>query len=252
VRAEPTGDARGPAVTSEMLIARHLIESAPRKRPRGQSLAASIVAHGGLISAAVVGTMHPHIAATAPSDPVAVIRMATLDPPPAAPPSTAAIRNPPPRGFQVLTAPADVPSTLPPPDALKLATVAENFTGRGIIGGIEGGVRSAAIGTHSSLNDPIDGTIADVPPYLLPGQMGASYPDSLRPSAPDGMVVARFVIDTLGHVESPSLRIVDATHPLFAESVRGALERLHFLPARFSGQRVRARLEVSFEFHMAR
>lgn len=242
----------GPDVVSEMLIARHLIESAPRKRPRAQSLAASILVHGGLISAAVVATMHPRLAATAPSEPLTVLRMAMLDPPPPAASATAATPQAPPRGFQVLDAPVDVPSTLPPPDAVKLVTVAENFTGRGIIGGIEGGVGPAAIAMHTILSDPIDGTIADVPPYLLPGQMGASYPDSLRRTAPDGMVVVRFVIDTLGQVEAPSLRIVDATHPLFAESVRTALERLHFLPARFSGQRVRARLEVSFEFHMTR
>jgi TonB family protein len=234
-----------------MLIARHLIESAPRTRPRAQSLAASILVHSGLIGASVVATMHPRVAPTASSGTAAVVRMAMMDPPPAAAPA-ATLPQAPARGFQVLNATVNVPSTLPPPDATRLTTVPENFTGRGIMGGIAGGVMPAAIAMQSNLRDPIDGNLADVPPYLLPGQMGASYPDSLRRSAPDGMVVARFVIDTLGQVEAPSLSIVDSTHPLFAESVRSALERLHFLPARFSGQRVRARLEVSFEFHMTR
>jgi hypothetical protein len=63
--------------------------------------------------------------------------------------------------------------------------------------------------------------------------------------------VVRFVVDTLGRVEPPSLDIVQSSHPLFLASVRTALDHLRFLPARFSGRRVRVRMEQRFEFHFA-
>jgi TonB family protein len=93
--------------------------------------------------------------------------------------------------------------------------------------------------------------VADDAPYLLPGQFGPEYPDMLRAAAPDGYVLVRFVLDTLGNVEPPTLAVVQATHPLFVSSVQSALTRLHFAPARFSGKRVRARMEQRFEFHLA-
>jgi hypothetical protein len=62
--------------------------------------------------------------------------------------------------------------------------------------------------------------------------------------------VVRFVVDTLGRVEPPSLDIVQSSHPLFLASVRTALDHLRFY-RRFSGRRVRVRMEQRFEFHFA-
>ena len=86
---------------------------------------------------------------------------------------------------------------------------------------------------------------------MLPGQMGPAYPEPLRDDRPDGLVVVRFVIDTLGHVESPSLKVIHASHPLFLDAVRVVARAAAIPPGRYSGQRVRVRMEQRFEFHLA-
>ena len=176
------------------------------------------------------------------------VHVAAATPPAAkAPSSTQA-----PRGFQVLQAPAEIPSSISLADLKEPATIPEDFSGRGVEGGLASGLGLSVVPvTTTASADPIDGDLADQPPYMLPGQMGPAYPETLRKEAPDGLVVVRFVIDTLGHVERPSLAIVESTHPLFVASVRSALDRLRFLPARFSGRLVRVRMEQRFEFHLA-
>jgi hypothetical protein len=47
--------------------------------------------------------------------------------------------------------------------------------------------------------------------------------------------VVRFVVDTLGRVEPPSLDIVQSSHPLFLASVRTALDHLRFYRPGFPG-----------------
>jgi len=155
------------------------------------------------------------------------------------------------QGFQVLEAPHEVPTTLSLASLQAPATIPEDFTGYGAADGKAVGIAVAPEVTVARGDEPIEGAFADQMPYMLPGQMGPTYPPLLRDRGPDGLVVVRFVIDTLGRVEPPSLDVVQSSHPLFLASVRTALDRLRFLPARFSGRRVRARMEQRFEFHLA-
>lgn len=155
------------------------------------------------------------------------------------------------RGFQVLVAPNDVPASLPSIDATQPTVIPEDFSAKGVAGGLSSGIGVVPLEPTIGPNEPIDGRAADEPPYMLPGQMGPAYPAPLRDDRPDGLVVVRFVIDTLGRVESPSLKVIEATHPLFADAVKASLNRLRFLPAEFSGKRVRVSMEQRFEFHLA-
>ena len=232
---------------SEQRICGQLIESAARRRRGTRPLVASVVTHGALIALAVAGTRHPRVY-RARHEPVEAVQLARLSPAPAPRTAQPTHAAPAPRGFQVLQAP-DIATTLPPVDLTQPATVAENFTGKGIAGGIAGGVAAAELRDVGP--GYIESSVADDAPYLLPGQIGPDYPDVLRDAAPDGYVLVRFVLDTLGNVEPPTLAVVQATHPLFVRSVQSALTRLHFAPARFSGKRVRARMEQRFEFHLA-
>ncbi len=233
------------------LMGEHLIESAPRPRRGANALLASSAIHAGLVAMAVYATM-PRERANfeASQERVRIVDIAQFAPatPPAAAAAPQKTAEP---GFKILAIPAEVPSAIPGIDVAQQATLAEDFTGRGLLGGAAGGVHVAPLALASRVVDPIDGDLADQAPYLLPGQMGPAYPDPLRKNAPDGIVVVRFVIDTLGRVEVPSLKVVESTHPLFVASVRSALDRLKFLPAYFSGQRVRVRMEQRFEFHLA-
>jgi len=148
-----------------------------------------------------------------------------------------------PHGFQILVAPVEPAVSLPYIDMTRFVTREIDFGGRGMVGGTSGNEDVAA--------EPLDGDRVDRPALLLPGQMGPAYPEALRDEAPDGVVVVRFVIDTAGHVETPTLSVMRATHQQFADAVRAALDRLIYSPAQLDGRTVRVRMMQRFEFHLA-
>lgn len=239
------------------LIGRHLIESAPRPGRGARPLLASVGTHAALVALSVVLTLQPHVRSDElPDERVAVVDLSAFAPPTAAQArarqtEAAQAAQLPPRGFQVIVAPPDVPLALPAVDLAQPTTTPEDFVAHGIAGGLASGIGASLLAATPTSTEPIDRGAADEPPYLLPGQMGPAYPDPLRDDRPDGFVVVRFVIDTLGHVESPTLKVVNSSHPLFLDAVRVSLDRLRFLPGRYSGQRVRVRMEQRFEFHLA-
>ena len=63
-------------------------------------------------------------------------------------------------------------------------------------------------------------------------------------------MVARFVVDSAGRVAPGSLEIVRATHELFADAVRVALERTRFVPAERAGRPVAQLVEERFGFEL--
>jgi TonB family protein len=204
-----------------------------------------------LIALAVVTTLHPPVPADELPERVEVVDLSRFAPPTRAQAERQASVRRLPRGFQVLIAPVDVPLQLPTIDVKQPTTLPEDFVARGVAGGLAAGAGASLLAETPESADPVDGGAADEPPYLLPGQMGPAYPDPLRNDRPDGFVVVRFVIDTLGRVEVPSLRVMRSSHPLFLDAVRVSLERLRFLPGRYSGRLVRVRMEQRFEFHLA-
>jgi len=63
-------------------------------------------------------------------------------------------------------------------------------------------------------------------------------------------VLVEFVIDTAGHFERGSLRIVERTHAGFEAVVLEALQRSRFTPARKGGVPVRQRTFQSIAFRI--
>ena len=230
-----------------------LLECAPRADRATRPAIVSAAIHGCLIALAIVNTGHPASRALRHRE-VPVVTLAQLlsnRPVPAGVPARALPqRAASQRGFHVLQAPAELPTAVPPIDSSRPMTVPQDFTGAGLLGG-SSPVVAAPLAGGRPYDGPIDGGIADDIPSLVPGQMGPSYPDSLRDDALDGYVLVRFVIDTLGRIEPATLDVVHASHHLFASSVRTSIPRLRFTPGRFSGQPVRVRLEQRFEFHLA-
>lgn len=80
--------------------------------------------------------------------------------------------------------------------------------------------------------------------------LNLTFPPSLFASKTAGLVVAEFVVNTLGHVEGNTLGIVSSTSPLFTESVRVALETAAFVPAVKNGKLVRQIVQQPFEFSL--
>lgn len=78
------------------------------------------------------------------------------------------------------------------------------------------------------------------------------YPQSLRAAHQEGIVLAEFVVDTLGQVEPDRFEIVGSTDPLFSDAVRDAIRSAMFTPAVRGGRRVRQLVRQPFEFRIPR
>jgi len=216
------------------------------------ALIGSVALHAAVIAVVVERSTGPQVT-RAERERIEVVSLSHAAPrPPEV--SSAAPATQAPRGFQVLVAPVDIPTAVPDVDITRSATDEADFTGRGVAGGFAkgvGGPSVVALPVTRRRDDPIDEGDVEHPASMLPGQMGPSYPDSLRDAGPDGAVVVRFVLDTAGHLEPRSLDVVKSSHPLFTESVRAALTRILFSPAELGGRKVRVRMEQRFEFHLA-
>ena len=76
------------------------------------------------------------------------------------------------------------------------------------------------------------------------------YPPALRLASIEGRVLVEFVIDTTGHIDPGSLRIVERTHQGFEAAALETLERSMFRPARVAGRPVRQRTLQSIAFRI--
>jgi TonB family protein len=88
----------------------------------------------------------------------------------------------------------------------------------------------------------------DKPAGVTDNSAGPKYPDALRPLALGGRVIAQFVVDSTGTVDTTSILIDDSANPLFAASVRDALATMRFNAAVKGGQRVAEEIVQSFLF----
>lgn len=85
-----------------------------------------------------------------------------------------------------------------------------------------------------------------------PGNRAPRYPDALRASRTPGMVLAQFVVDTLGRVDSANpITILSSTNELFSASVREVLPAMRFVPSLVDGRKVKQLAQVPFEFRPA-
>jgi hypothetical protein len=74
------------------------------------------------------------------------------------------------------------------------------------------------------------------------------YPRDLIAIGAEGLVQAIYVVDTLGQVDTTTIRVVLSDDPRFTESVRTALGGMRFRPARRAGKTVRQLVEQKFRF----
>ena len=74
------------------------------------------------------------------------------------------------------------------------------------------------------------------------------FPPPLFAARVRGLVIAEFVVDTLGRVENPTVGIVSSTAPLFSDAVRVALHSATYIPGMKGGHPVRQLVQQPFEF----
>lgn len=83
------------------------------------------------------------------------------------------------------------------------------------------------------------------------GSAAPAYPPELLAKGAEGTVYAQFVVDTTGHVDTTTVRVLSSPDPQFEASVRTALARMLFHPAKRGGHKVRQLVEQHFRFTIA-
>ncbi len=228
-----------------------LPESNAQRQKRGGGLILSAAVHVVLIVSAVRAT-----ALTAKPPEKEVVPPIFIVPPEAPP----APRSSPPSGQPRISGAPALPSALPEPVALpteipitipepgSMSSLLEHGFDRPPVPDISGGGEGAApIGTGGQ---PLEERHVDRAVMAIPGTVAPRYPSMLRSAGIEGDVRAQFVVDTLGRVETGSVRILESTHESFSQAVRDALSRARFVPAEARGRKVRQLVEQPFSFKL--
>ena len=224
----------------------NLIESKQKKqRTAGQTIL-SVVLHVLLIIGAVKATQG--VAETIKNRPVDTTMVflkppePPKPPPDQPPPDVVVAANPPPKGFQTVIAPTDIPKDIPPIDLDEKPFDPRDFTGKGVEGGTGTGVPTGPVTGEVFLVDQIDDPVQ---PISIPNPR---YPPVLQSAGISGSVDLQYVVDTTGHAESNSFKVMKSTHPAFSEPAMEAIRKGIFKPARLKGRPVRQLVQQRISF----
>ena len=86
------------------------------------------------------------------------------------------------------------------------------------------------------------------PVKLASGSANPTYPAELKAANVSGVVLAQFVVDTLGRVEASTFKVLKSDHQLFTEAVKDVLPSLRFVPAEVGGRKVKQLVQQPFTF----
>lgn len=226
----------------------NLVESKPKKvRSRGGTIF-SFIAHYGLILFVIYTSAQ---AATQDDGPkqekVAFVEVKKEEAPkPKEPPPPELVAAPPPpKGFQVLTAPVEIPNVLPDIDLTRRVTNEADFTGKGAVGGFSTGVEKKVEVREDNTYFEFQ---VEKPVMQAPNSPTPQYPDILRQAGVEGEALVSFVVDTTGRADVSSFKVIRTTHELFATAVKNALPRMRFIPAEVGDKKVRQLVQQPFSF----
>ncbi len=149
---------------------------------------------------------------------------------------------PPPKGFQTLLAPVNIPTSIPPID-LNQTFDPRNFTGVGVELGVARGVDTGPV----DLTQVFIEAVVDEPPERIAFPQ-PEYPRMLLEARIEGQVVLEAVIDTVGHAEPPSIKVISSTNRAFEAPAKDALRKALFRPGRVRGQAVRVLVHLPLRF----
>lgn len=230
----------------------NLLESKAQKQKTTGGSFASFVLHGILLWAAVVATANAgEKLAEAKEQKIDFVEVKKDEPKPEPEKPKEIPKDvtvaPIAKGFQVLTAPINIPDVIPEIDLSKSVTNEGDFTGKGVAGGRGNGVVGGIVPTDQSqtyfefqVEKPVVG---------VPGS-GPRYPEILKSAGVEGEVLAQFVVDTTGRADVSSYKVLKTSHELFALAVKNALPGMRFLPAEVGGKKVKQLVQQPFVFNI--
>ncbi len=163
------------------------------------------------------------------------------------PPPIVTSLNPPPKGFQVLAAPIDIPTEIPP------INLEERFDPRDYSGvGVEGGVFSGVEGATG----PVDLTqvFAEAVVDEVPERISCplpEYPRMMQQANIQGQVLLQFVVETDGHVRGETIETLTSSHKAFEGPAREMIGKCLFRPGRVRANPVRVLVQMPIVFNLA-
>jgi len=229
----------------------NLLESKPKKEKRTGWTMGSTLVVGGLVALATYATANAAIEAEKPKEEKIEFVEVKKEPPPppepepTPPPPDVVAAPPPPKGFQVLTAPVEIPDVIPDIDLTKKVTDEADFSGKGAAGGTAKGVAggTAPPTDQAYFEFQVEKTVA-----AAPGSCKPQYPDMLRSAGVSGQVLAQFIVGTDGRIEKNSFKVLKSDNDQFTSAVRRSLDCQRFLPAETGGRKVRMVVQQPFDF----
>jgi protein TonB len=207
----------------------------------------SIVLHAVVISAAVYATMHAKevVREVRHQIDVTLQTQEKKEPPP--PKQELATVVAPPKGFQTLSMPTNIPINIPAPSA-NTSFNAADFSGVGVEGGVARGITTTvAVRT----DQPYLESVVEERPERIGGPQ-PRYPEILKQAGIDGHVMVEAIIDTTGHAERGSIKILSSTNQLFEQPSRETVAASVYKPGKISGRAVRVRIQQPINFGIAK
>lgn len=231
----------------------NLVESNPKKKKgiRGTFTSSfmSLAFHTGIIWFAITATMSVgEIVQQLSQDTTMIffIEQEEEPEPEEPPPPQIAALKPPPKGFQTLVAPIEIPTEIPPVN-LNERFDPRDYSGVGVEGGIAEGVGTGPVDLEMVFIE----ALVDEPPFRLSGPLPI-YPPLLFDAQIEGYVIIEVVIGVDGHPEPESLRIVESSHKAFERPATRAVLGSVYRPGRMRGQPVRVLVRQPITFTITR
>ena len=118
----------------------------------------------------------------------------------------------------------------------------------------EGGESVMVPPTLDSFADDTVLTILEVDSAVTrsPESAAPSYPETLLSQNVEGVVNLQYVVDTLGLIDTATVKVLDSSHPEFERAVREALPGMRFTPAIVRSRKVRQLVQQPFTFKITR
>ena len=152
--------------------------------------------------------------------------------------------NPPPRGFQVLMAPIEIPTEIPAID-LEERFDPRDYSGVGVEGGVFSGVEGGT-GPVDLLQVFAESVVDEVPERISCPPV--EYPRMMRQANIEGQVLLQFVVETDGHVKGETIQTLSSSHQSFERPARSMIAKCLFRPGRVRAKPVRVLVQLPIFF----
>lgn len=230
----------------------HLIESEKKRFTSVRQTIISVVVHVVVIFAAVTATTGAAEELRELLQDTTMVFLKPPPPPPPPPPETPppdmiVTANPPPQGFQTVIPPTDIPKEIPPINLNEKFNAAD-FSGKGVEGGIAAGIVGGTGPVDTQAEVYLDAEVDD--PVSFINIPKPRYPPVMQQAGIAGSVDAQYVVDTTGHAEPRSWKVLKSTNKAFEEPAREAIMKGVFKPARIKGQAVRQLVQQRISFNI--